>query len=142
MSAPAAEAYENISVGTGLIAAAVMAVGSIAILVSVSDETGTQLAAVALVLVYGIYVGIALARGSIAALAVEVVFATVGAGIAVLALQRSSTWLFLGYLLHGGWDLLHHSRRRPVGTDNVPRWYIPACVVYDWAVAVAVLATL
>lgn len=52
-------------------------------------------------LVYGIYVGVALARGSTAALTVEVAFAMVGAGIAVLALQRSSTWLFLGYLLHG-----------------------------------------
>ena len=136
------QTYEQVSVGTGLVAAAVLAAGSVAILVSVTDDVGTQLAALTLVLVYGIYVGLALARGNLAALAIEVLFAVAGVSIAVLALQRSSTWLFLGFLMHGGWDLLHHSTRHPVGTDNVPRWYIPACVLYDWIVAAAVLATL
>jgi hypothetical protein len=130
-----------VTTSTGLVAGAVMAAGSVAILVSVSDDVGTQLAALALMLVYGIYVGMALVRGNTAALAVEALFALVGLSIAVLALQRSSTWLFAGYLLHGFWDLLHHLRR-PVGTDNVPRWYVPACVLYDWAIAAAVLATL
>ena len=126
----------------GVAAAAAMAVVSGVALAWLSADVARVLAALVLVLVYGIYVGMALVTANPRTLAVENAFACVGVALAYLGLRYGTGWLFAGYVLHGVWDLLHHPDRRTLGTDNVPRWYVPACVAYDWIVAVAVLAFL
>jgi hypothetical protein len=120
-------------------AAVVLAAGTIAILAVAPDDLAVQVGALALVMAYGIYVGMGLTSGDTRALVIEALFALAGLAIAVLGLRQSSAWLAGGLFLHGLWDFLHHADRRSVGVENVPAWYIPACVVYDWLVAAAVL---
>ena len=56
--------------------------------------------------------------------------------LALLGLWIAPYWLAIGYLAHGLWDALHHPRG--VQT-NIPRWYIPFCLTYDWVVGVFIL---
>lgn len=43
----------------------------------------------------------------------------------------------LGLIVHAGWDVLHHNSG--FGAE-VPRWYIPFCVVFDIAAGLFLLA--
>jgi hypothetical protein len=104
-----------------------------------SRSAATHVVAVELAVCYAVYVGFALVRRS--GLPVEISFAAVGIALAGVGIwTRQPGWIALGWILHGGWDLLHrHDRRHAVGVPGVPAWYIPLCAFYDFPVAVSVL---
>mmetsp|Transcript_43423 Transcript_43423/g.108473 ORF Transcript_43423/g.108473 Transcript_43423/m.108473 type:complete len:97 (-) Transcript_43423:115-405(-) len=55
--------------------------------------------------------------------------------LSVLSMTSSKFYLIAGYVCHGVWDALHHGAVK----TPCPRWYIPLCLVYDWAVALALV---
>jgi hypothetical protein len=142
-ASPSVDADRWLSTPVGMALAGVLAAGTLVGLTSPGQDTGVEAAALILTLVYGIYVGFALTRGDLGALAIEIGFVLVGLVLIGLGLWRSPGWLAVGFALHGGWDLLHHRDRHVLGVRGVPVWYVPACAVYDWIVAagVAVLIT-
>ena len=52
--------------------------------------------------------------------------------LARVKLKNTIFWLYLGWLIHPLWDILHlfygHS-------NHVPDWYIIACISFDWVIA-------
>ena len=54
-----------------------------------------------------------------------------------LALRHHVQWLGLGWLLHAGWDILHHASY--VIPDVSPEWYAVACISFDGVVGVYAL---
>ncbi len=53
----------------------------------------------------------------------------------LLALMRSHLSLGAGYLLHGGWDWLHHGVGVEIDLPAVIPAYPPLCVGFDWGIA-------
>lgn len=53
-------------------------------------------------------------------------------GMALLGLWISPWFIVLGWVLHTGWDLLHH---RGVLETRTADWYPGACLAYDLVVA-------
>lgn len=51
--------------------------------------------------------------------------------VALLGLQLSPWFLAAGWILHAGWDLLHHRGTVPTRTSA---WYPGACLAYDLVV--------
>ncbi len=128
-----------VPIPAGIVAGVVLAGATLVAVGSPSVATGTELAALILTLVYGIYVGFVLTRGGISELMIEMSFATLGLLLTALGLWRSPEWLAAGFGLHGVWDLLHHRDHHLLGVRGVPVWYVPTCAVYDWIVAIGVL---
>ena len=62
---------------------------------------------------------------------------TVLAGV-VWAIAQPYRLTLLDPAAHGVWDLLHNHRHPVLGTREVPRWYPPACLVYDFPLAIFV----
>jgi hypothetical protein len=89
-----------------------------------------------LVFIAAIYVGTALAGSGPLTIAIQTLVALAFVFIAILGLWYSPIWLVAGYFLHGVWDMLHHWVRHDM---RLPRWYPPACLVYDWLVGGFVL---
>lgn len=87
--------------------------------------------ALLLAFIAAIYVGVALAGGSVVVIVVQSIAAVAFIFIALLGLWESPLWLVAGYFIHGLWDALHHWRRQRMA---LPAWYPPACLVYDWLV--------
>lgn len=88
-----------------------------------------------LTLIAAIYVGLSLASNGRLALANQVAGCTVFVALALLGLWVNWWFIVAGLALHGGWDWLHLGK---YGHGVVPRWYVPFCAVYDWAVALFV----
>lgn len=86
-------------------------------------------------LIGAVYVGFALAAPDRMSVARQVAGSGLFMGLALAGLWLSAWYLVAGLVLHGLWDLAHH-REHEHGT--MPRWYVPACASYDWAVAVFV----
>ncbi|MBW3569860.1 MAG: hypothetical protein KY467_02025 [Gemmatimonadetes bacterium] len=95
-----------------------------------------DLLALILALTGGIYLGAALHGGRRGRLVLEGVFAAVLVVLALLALSWSPLWLALGFVLHGLWDLAHHTG---VVKHGVRRWFPPFCAAWDWMVAAMVV---
>ena len=93
---------------------------------------------VLLAIIAAIYIGFALAERHAGNLLIEVAFAGAIIVVVFIGLQHSSYWLAAGLAAHGVWDLLHHHSRPVLGTREVPRWYPPACLAYDFPLAVFV----
>jgi hypothetical protein len=85
-----------------------------------------------LTLIGSVYVGFALAAPTRMSIARQVAGCAFFMGLALAGLWLSWWCLVAGLVLHGAWDLVHH-REHEHGT--MPRWYVPACASYDWAVA-------
>jgi hypothetical protein len=128
----------------GVAAAVVLAALVIAGLAVTPEAERVWSAALTCQTVVAIYLGFAIVRGRWGELGVEVAFFLVATAAISLSRDGSAAWLAAVLGVHGFWDLLHH--RRPdlprVGTRNVPRWYPPACLAFDWPVAVAVMLLL
>jgi hypothetical protein len=90
---------------------------------------------VMLAIVAAIYIGFALAERSGPNLAIELAFATAIVVIVFVGLGASRYWIAGGLAAHGVWDLLHHHRHPVIGTRELPRWYPPACLVFDFPIA-------
>ena len=89
-------------------------------------------------IIAAIYIGFALAERDAGNLLIEVVFASAIIAVVFIGLAHSPYWLAAGLAAHGVWDLLHHHRHPVLGTREVPRWYPPACLVYDFPLAIFV----
>lgn len=143
-AASAAHPNENTWISNS--AAIIAAIVGLAITMIAADtldrQTFVAISAVIVAMVYGVYFGFAIKGGTARNLVTEGVFIVVGLATAVLALKLGPVWLAVGLVLHGVWDILHHPRRVLVGTQGVPRWYVPFCAVYDITAAVAIIVIL
>ncbi len=130
-----AERPELISDRLAVVLASVLAAASMAWLwfAPVPDRRTAE--GVVLAIVAAIYIGFALAERHAGNLIIEVMFASVIFTVVFIGLQHSAYWLAAGLAAHGVWDLLHHHSRPVLGTREVPRWYPPACLVYDFPMA-------
>ncbi len=93
---------------------------------------------ITLAIIAAIYIGFALAERHAGNLLIEVVFAVAVIAIVFVGLAHSPYWLAAGLTAHGVWDLLHRHGHHVLGTREVPRWYPPACLVYDFPLAIFV----
>ena len=90
-----------------------------------------ELAAITLVLIAGIYIGYAFKDGRPRTVFLEFGIALVFATAAWVGLNGYPYVIAAALAAHGVWDLLHHNL---IKTD-VPRWFIPFCVICDWVMA-------
>lgn len=97
------------------------------------DTLSNLLAAFLIPLIAGIYIGFAVVDGRMSRIIVESTVAFMFLGFAIWSYLHAPYLIPLGYVAHAGWDFLHHT---PLFNVAMPRWYIPACVVYDVLVAV------
>jgi hypothetical protein len=95
--------------------------------------------AITLAIIAAIYIGFALAERDGRNLAIELVFSIVIILVVFQGLWGSKYWLAGGLAAHGVWDLLHHHKHHVIGTREVPRWYPPACLAYDFPMAAFVI---
>lgn len=95
-----------------------------------------DLLALILALTGGIYLGAALQGESRGKLIIETVFAAVLVVLGLLSLSWTPLWMALGFVLHGVWDLVHHTGGVRHG---VRRWFPPFCAAWDWAIAAMVV---
>jgi hypothetical protein len=93
---------------------------------------------ITLAIIAAIYIGFALAERDARNLLIEVAFAVAIVAVVFVGLEQSRYWMAGGLAAHGVWDLLHHHRHPVLGTREVPRWYPPACLVYDFPLAIFV----
>ncbi len=101
-------------------------------LFSMHPDGAFDLLALLLAFTGGIYLGAALNGGRRGRLAFEAAFGGLMVVFGLLALFWSPLWLALGVVLHGVWDLVHHTGAVEHG---VRRWFPPFCAAWDWAVA-------
>lgn len=101
-------------------------------LISLPPEWARGVASNLLTLIGAIYVGFALASKGQLPVFRQVLGCAFFVTLALLGLWINWWFLVAGLALHGVWDWLHHGTQ---GHGVVPRWYIPFCAFYDWAVA-------
>lgn len=101
----------------------------------------TAILAALLAMIYGVYLGFALLDGRTSALTVESLFIAVGLTLTVCGSLYGPTWIAVGLLLHGLWDVLHHQRLSFAGAHTVPRWYVPFCAIADLLGATAIFVS-
>lgn len=128
---------ELLSRAQGLALALALAAATVVGTLLLSDDRRLEALALILAGTVAAYVGFAIAERSAGGLATELAAAAVIGALVPLGLWVSPYWLAAGYVAHGAWDLAHHPPR--LGTRLVPAWYVSACLVYDWIVAVLVL---
>ena len=116
------------SIATGLLLAAVTA----AFFALLPNDWARGAAANLLTLIAAIYVGFALASHGRLSLVRQVAGCAAFVALALIGLWVSWWFIVAGLALHGLWDYLHHGEH---GHGVVPRWYVPFCAWYDWAVA-------
>lgn len=93
--------------------------------------------AIGLVIIAPVYIGLAVADGRPAVVAVEVAVATAFIVIAMIAVTASAWLVVIGLVGHGIKDLWQHRTRFVANT----RWWPPFCMVVD-AVAASIIAVL
>ena len=86
------------------------------------------------------YFGSALTEGKVTSFIIETLVALAVFATALAGLWQSPVWLAIGYFGHGLWDLVHHPHR--LGARVTMLWFPPACLMYDWVVAVYILLQL
>ncbi|HBG75152.1 MAG: hypothetical protein A2X25_13110 [Chloroflexi bacterium GWB2_49_20] len=116
----------------GLIIGIVGAVATVMIASLLPKPMALELLSIVLGGIAFVYFGFVLMDGRKREMFIE--FGNIGLTIALalLGLWVAPYWLAAGYLAHGLWDALHHPRGIQT---NIPRWYIPFCLTYDWVVA-------
>lgn len=86
-----------------------------------------------------IYIGFGLLDSFPKNTALEVIIAALFFCIAIAGYLVSPVITGVGFLMHGIWDFLHHSK---IITTVVPKWYPPFCAVYDWVLAACFFSSL
>lgn len=99
------------------------------------DELSYQLAAITLVLIAGIYIGYAFKDGRPSKVMLEFFVAIAFAAAAWVGLNGYPYVIAGALFAHGLWDLLHHNLIK----TEVPRWFIPFCVICDWFMAAGLM---
>jgi hypothetical protein len=132
------ERPELISDRLAVLLAAVFVAGSMAWLWVTPAAERRVAEGITLAIIAAIYIGFALAERDARNLLIEVAFAVAIVTVVFVGLEQSRYWMAGGLVAHGVWDLLHHHRHPVLGTREVPRWYPPACLVYDFPLAIFV----
>lgn len=101
-----------------------------------AGENQLEVFALFLALTACVYGGAALTPAGTRFGVVELPFVIVIFSASVAGLILSPFWIVIGYLAHGGWDLLHHYRR--IKTPVI-RSFPPICAIFDVAVGMFVL---
>lgn len=83
-----------------------------------------------------VYLGAALSDSRVKWITIEFVLSCAFFNLAFLGLIFSPTWIAVGYIVHGVWDILHHPR---LIQTKVVNWFPPLCAVYDFVVAIFIL---
>jgi chromate transport protein ChrA len=91
-----------------------------------------ELFAMAMVLIGSVYLGFGFKEKRIRFRNIEIASAVFFVIFALFGLWMSPWFIVAGLLLHGFWDLLHHQESN---MTKIPEWYIPLCIIYDWAAA-------
>ena len=86
------------------------------------------------------YFGSALTEGKVTPFVAETLVALAVFVAALAGLWHSPVWLAVGYFAHGLWDVFHCPHR--FGARVTMLWFPPACLMYDWVVALFILITL
>jgi len=115
----------------------VIGLGSLAVHLVLPIDVSHALAALLLTLIAGVYIGFAVNDGRMSRIMTESLVAITFVMFAVWALLNAPMLLPLGYIAHAAWDFLHHT---PVFNVKMPKWYVPACVVYDVIVGLGLWA--
>lgn len=115
----------------------VIGLGSLAVHLVSPIDVSHALAALLLTLIAGVYIGFAVNDGRMSRIMTESLVAITFVMFAVWALLNAPMLLPLGYIAHAAWDFLHHT---PVFNVKMPKWYVPACVVYDVIVGLGLWA--
>jgi hypothetical protein len=89
-----------------------------------------------LTLIASVYLGFAVIDGRQREIIIEVTVALMFIVIALLGMWISPYLWLVGYIGHGIWDMVHS--KKGIQT-NVPAWYKPLCMVYDWIIAIFLL---
>ncbi len=111
----------------------IIGLGSLALHIFLPQDVSHVVAAILLATIAGVYIGFAANDGRMSRIVVEATVACLFATFATWALITAPLLLPLGYIAHAGWDFLHHT---PLFNVKMPKWYVPACVIYDVIVGV------
>jgi hypothetical protein len=137
MGVPASDAW--LGQRTAFLVGVGGAAGTLLALLELDPRTATELGAVLVAMIYGVYSGFALSAGSPRHLAVEGMFVVTGLALVFLSLDHGRVWLAIALLMHGVWDVLHHADHHILGTPGVPNWYVSFCATYDILAAALVV---
>lgn len=117
-------------VGLGALFGAAFSFGAFRFL----PDRAKEILAVLLAVIASIYAGPAIGGaidGSSLTDQLELTFAIGLVVVAIISLRSGLGLLALGYLAHGVLDIFHGG----LFPTDLPHWYAPMCVGYDWAVA-------
>ena len=92
---------------------------------------GLEALSILLAAIGAVYVGLALKHGVKAIIFLETIGAAFFILMAFFGNWISPTLTAVGYIGHGVWDLAHHPRGIRL---DMPGWYIPFCLAYDWII--------
>jgi len=117
----------------GVLGALVLCLGA----TQFSDQIVVEFFGAFLALTAASYFGSALSQKNFVVFVQESAISLAIFGTALLGLWLSPLWISLGYFAHGAWDLVHHSHRG--GAKIFFTWFPPACLAFDWIVALYLL---
>jgi|TARA_B100001059_G_scaffold221178_1_gene243893 hypothetical protein len=134
---PMVETDQHILATHTIPVSSMIALVSLAVHLVLPIEVSHALAALLLTLIAGVYIGFAVNDGRMSRIVTESLVAITFVIFAVWALLNAPVLLPLGYIAHAAWDFLHHT---PLFNVKMPKWYVPACVVYDVIVGLGLWA--
>ena len=118
-----------------ILAASVLGIGSIIYLKYWSENAIALHSAIVLAIAGGVYAGFGLSDDRSNSAIIETLSAVFFGVIAIVGVIYPVV-LGIGFLLHAGWDYLHHCQ----AIDTKVRfWYPPFCAVYDCFVGIFLL---
>lgn len=88
------------------------------------------------VIIPTLYVGFSIQEGKVKNIIIQIGGAVIFLSMALVAAWKSPIFFPLGIMLHGFWDLIHHSDQASM---KVQKWYPPFCAVIDWTLGALVL---
>jgi hypothetical protein len=102
-----------------------------------SDSQARLAFAVLLAGIGSIYIGFAIADGSVSSIAIQCAVASAFVLNAYAAVQlESDALLGAGFLAHGAWDTIHHEGHGPT---RIRTWYPPFCAVADVVIGIPLI---
>lgn len=121
-----------------LITGIAVGTGSLLPHIFLPPEASLGFAAILMAIIAGIYFGFAVVNGSGRDQLIEFNVTSLFGVASLLGLLYWPLLLPAAYFAHAGWDLAHHNRAW-LTLVNIPRWYIPWCVVIDVIVGTGLL---
>lgn len=87
-----------------------------------------QYAALPLVAIPAVLVGLAANDGRVRAIVLECLVALAAMGFVAASLIYEPNWIPVAYIVHAGWVRLHTTS---LLAFKIPAWFIPACATYE-----------